>query len=419
MINYSEALNRIHSLERFGSRPGLDRVNRLFSLVGDDLLDQNFIHVAGTNGKGSVSAMISSILTVEGYKTGLFISPYITDFRERIQINGEMVSEDELVKACEHLFPLLEKLEHEGVIITEFEFLTVLAFYIYKKNGCEYIVCEVGMGGLLDSTNLIRNPVCSVITRIDYDHTDVLGKTLEEITVQKCGIIKENSITVTSSQQHDVLEIIRETAHQKNNMLFYASDVKIEDIVYSTDNTSFIYKDIPMNLNLLGKYQIENLKTALSVIDVIKIKNIKVDIKSTKTGLEKAKNPGRFELFKKDPLIILDGAHNPGGISAFCENVRLYSKNSRILIMGMLKDKDIDSSIKHLEGLFDTVITVDVKNPRSIKKEELREKFLKYFDDVICFDDPSEALNFAKESKKDVFVCGSLYLISEIRKLLV
>lgn len=418
-MTYESALEKIHSLDKFGSRPGLDRVAELFSRIGDDLLDQKFIHIAGTNGKGSVSSMISAILTQEGYKTGLFISPYIIDFRERIQINGNMISEDELTKSTEYLWTFVEELLDEGIIITEFEFVTALAFYIYKQNRCEYIVCEVGMGGLLDSTNLIHDPVCSVITRIDYDHTNILGTTLKEIAQQKCGIIKDDSITVTSFQQKEVMEIIRDTAHKKNNMLFYAADVKIEDIIYNIKYTSFIYKNIPMNISLLGKHQIENLKTALSVIDVIRIKNVKVDIMSTKLGLEKAVNPGRFEVISKDPLVIIDGAHNPNGLSAFSDNVKFYSKGSRVLIIGMLADKDIKSSISSLSGLFEKIITVDVDNPRSETKEALREKCLKISDDVICADSVAEALKYARETRCDIFVCGSLYLISEARKLLV
>lgn len=418
-MTYEQALSNIHSLQKFGSRPGLDRISELFSLLGNELLDQNFIHIAGTNGKGSVSSMISAILTEEGYKTGLFISPYILDFRERIQINGKMVSENEIAESTEYLWKYLEQLLDKGIIITEFEFVTALAFYIYKKYDCDYIVCEVGMGGLLDSTNLIHNPICSVITRIDYDHTDILGTTLKEITEQKCGIIKNDSITVTSFQQREVLEIIRDRAHKKNNMLFYAADVKLEDIIYTLNNTSFIYKNIPMNMNLIGKHQIENLKTALSVIDVIKIKNIKVDLMSTKLGLEKAVNPGRFEVVGKDPLIILDGAHNPNGMSAFAENVKFYSKNKRVLIIGMLGDKDIESALVYLSGLFDRIITVDVNNTRSESKDTLKEKCLKISDDVICAENLNSAILTAKSTGNDIFICGSLYLISEARQLLI
>ena len=419
-MTYEQALEKIHSLDKIGSKPGLERVKMLFDMLKDDLLKQSFIHVAGTNGKGSVCSMISSILTCEGYKTGLFISPYITDFRERIQINNHPVSKEILKDAVEKIWPLLEKLNKKDIIITEFEFVTALAFYIYKQEKCEYIVCEVGMGGLLDSTNLIESPICSVITKIDFDHTQILGETLEEIAHQKCGIIKENCISVTSSQCKEVLEIIKTTSRQKHSMLFYSSDVKLEDIRFSLNNTSFIYKNIPMSIELLGKHQIDNLRTALSVIDAIKLKNIKVNIQSTKKGLESAKNPGRFEVISKDPLIILDGAHNPGGMSSFAENVKLYTENSkRTLIIGMLKDKDIDNSIKYIDGLFEQIITVDIDNPRSEDRNVLKEILKKRNQNSFSSKTLEEALKTAKNSKNNVFICGSLYLISTARTLLI
>ena len=212
-MNYEESLRFIHSLDRFGSRPGLDRVKKLFNKV-PSALNQRFIHVAGTNGKGSVCTMLSSILEKAGYKVGLFISPYVIDFRERIQINNEMIGKDELAEAVTYFEPILGQLNDDGVIITEFEFLTALGFWIFKRNRCDIVVCEVGMGGLLDSTNLIPFPLCSVITRVDLDHTAILGDTIEEIAAQKAGIIKPYSATVVAAQRQEAYAVIEGTARR-------------------------------------------------------------------------------------------------------------------------------------------------------------------------------------------------------------
>ena len=211
-MTYENALEIIHSLNKFGMKPGLDRIKKLLSLMGNPQDKLKFVHVAGTNGKGSSCAMISSVLVQAGYKTGLFISPFITDFRERIQINGEMISKDCLANAVEKTYPLLQKLEKEDCIITEFEYVMALEFYIHFKENCDVVVLETGLGGLYDCTNVILPPLCSVITTIGLDHTAVLGNTIEEIATQKCGIIKKNSPVITSNQDKRAIEIIRKTA---------------------------------------------------------------------------------------------------------------------------------------------------------------------------------------------------------------
>ena len=210
-MTYEEALRYIHSLDKFGSRPGLDRVKKLFQMV-PEVLGQSFIHVAGTNGKGSVCTMLSAVLQEAGYKVGLFTSPYVVDFRERIQINNVMIGKETLAEAVSRFQPMIEKLNAEGVIITEFEFLTVLGFYIFKQQKCDIIVCEVGMGGLLDSTNLIPYPLCSVITRVDLDHTAILGDTVEAVAFQKAGINKRYGTTFTATRLPEAFAVSEKMA---------------------------------------------------------------------------------------------------------------------------------------------------------------------------------------------------------------
>ena len=214
-MTYENAVEKIHSLLTFGSRPGLDRMRILLDRLGNPQDRLKFIHIAGTNGKGSVCAMLSSALVAAGYKTGLFISPYITDFRERIQINNCMVSESVLTDAVVKTFPIIEQLREEGTIITEFEYVNALQFYIHANADCDIVVLETGMGGLLDCTNTIKSPLCAVITTIGLDHTAILGDTIEKIAQQKCGIFKPDSMAVTSKQDIRAMKVIESTAREK------------------------------------------------------------------------------------------------------------------------------------------------------------------------------------------------------------
>ena len=419
-MTYEQALEKIHSLDKFGSRPGLERIATLFGELGDDLLQQKFIHVAGTNGKGSVCQMVSRVLTESSYKTGLFISPYITDFRERIQINNELISKRELTEAVEYISPLLDKLSEQGIIITEFEFLTAVAFYIYKKNACDIIVCETGLGGLLDSTNLIEKPLCSVLTKIDLDHTAILGDTIELITAQKCGIIKSDSITVTASQNDISGAIIAKTAKEKNNKLYSATNIHFDDVSLSIDGSSFTYNGESFTLPLLGEHQIDNAKTALATLISLKengIINYSAD--NLKNGLEKAYNPARFEVLSKSPVVVLDGAHNVNGITAFKNATERFVDGKRVLLVGMLSDKDVEDSLSLIQGMFDVAVVTDVPNPRNLDCYELADICRKYFDKVVVCSKPITAFDtaytLASDSNSALCICGSLYLAGELR----
>lgn len=423
-MTYEQTLDKIHSLDKFGSRPGLSRIAMLFDMLGDNLLEQRFIHVAGTNGKGSTCQMISRVLTQSGLKTGLFISPYITDFRERIQINNEMIEKSELCDAVTHLTPMIDELNEQGVIITEFEFLTAVAFYIFKKNECDIIVCETGLGGLLDSTNLIKNPLCCVLTRIDLDHTAILGDTIELVTKQKCGIIKENSITVSSIQNETSSRIIEQTAKDKNNKLYKALDIEFSDIKSSINGCEFVYENEKFSIPLIGEHQIENAKTAIATLKALK-ENALIDFTNEhlKNGLKKALNPARFELMSESPLVILDGAHNVNGMTAFKNAVEKHSQGRRALLLGMLSDKDVDTSLSLLEGMFDVAVVTDVPNPRNMDCYELCDICKKYFDKVVVCSNPESAFDLAYSVTKDndmsLFICGSLYLAGELRPYIV
>ncbi|MGN1129929.1 MAG: bifunctional folylpolyglutamate synthase/dihydrofolate synthase [Ruminococcus sp.] len=418
-MTYENALKIIHSLNKFGIKPGLDRIKKLLALMGNPQNRLKFVHVAGTNGKGSTCALISSVLVEAGYKTGLFISPYITDFRERIQINGKMISKQTLANAVEETYPLLLELEKEDCIITEFEYVMAIEFYIHCKENCDVVVLETGLGGLYDCTNVILPPLCSVITTIGLDHTAILGNTIEEIAQQKCGIIKENSPVITSSQDADAMEIIRNTAKKNNSKLTESNSIEFETISENLTGTTFTYKGINITLPLIGKHQIENAKTAMATIEVLK-NYFDITDENIATGFAKAVNPARFEVLSQNPLIILDGAHNPNGIEALKNALETYLKGTKpICIMGMLADKDSKSSVKILKEMFSTVITVPVDNPRSLSAQELKAECSNYFENVISSESPFEAFDRAfalsKSQSLPIIICGSLYLAGEIR----
>ena len=423
-MEYNEALEKIHGLLRFGSRPGLDRILKLLNLIGNPQDKCKFVHIAGTNGKGSVSQMICSVLTASGYKTGLFISPYITDFRERIQIDSKMIPKEKLCKAVEYIYPYVEQMAKKDEIITEFEFVNAIAFYYFYIEKCEVVVLETGMGGLLDCTNTIPPPLCSVITPIDLDHTAVLGGTVEEITSQKCGIIKENSFTVIAKQTTDKIEkqIVKDCIN-KHNCYYFADDCKVKVIASDLNGSTVKYKHKKLQLPLVGLHQVENLKTALTTLDVLRrdcFFTITAD--DIEFGISKTKHPARFELISHSPITVIDGAHNPNGMQAFANSVDEYFGSAeKILIVGMLKDKDISGSLDFIRGKFSTVITVTVDNPRTLTASELAEICKDKFTTVITADSAEDAVNraiqTAEEKNYAILVCGSLYLAGEIRPI--
>lgn len=420
-MTYSEALENIHSLLSFGSRPGLDRVSELLRRMGNPQDKLRYIHVAGTNGKGSTCAMLSAILKAEGYKTGLFISPYITDFRERIQINNEPVSEETLTAAVEKTLPIVNQLRDEGIIITEFEYVNALEFYIHAEAKCNVVVLEVGMGGLLDCTNVILPPLCSVITAIGLDHTAILGDTVEAIAEQKCGILKKGSIAVTSKQDARAMGVIESTAEKLGIPILKSEDIEVEVKEISLKGSRFVYNNREITLPLAGDHQIENAKTALAAVEAVRKEGLlTISDSSIVEGMKNAVNPARLELLSENPVVLLDGAHNPNGIEALKAAIDRFLPDTPIIcVMGMLADKDIDSSIALLDGLFERVFTVPIDNLRALSADDLAKKFENHAKAVQPFESREDAFDaayaLAKGTDSAVLICGSLYLAGEIR----
>lgn len=419
-MTYIEAINKIDSLLVFGSRPGLDRIKKLMSLLGDPQDDLKFVHVAGTNGKGSVCNMLSMILTSAGYKTGLFTSPHITGFGERMQINGEQISESNVVKLVEEIFPVVEKMRDNGDIITEFEFVTAMAFKYFKESSCDVVVLETGMGGRFDSTNVIKTPLCSVITSISLDHTAVLGDTLAKIAFEKCGIIKDNGRTVFAMQEDEVNGVVLNSVKEKNNVLHSPAPLSGKSVgLYGTETE---YGGIAVTLPLLGKHQLLNLALVFSAVDALRCCGLDIPDESVKKGVEGVAVPARFEILSREPLIIADGAHNPGGMRALSIAVQDYLSDKNIIcVMGMLRDKDCRSAVSFLEGKVKRIIATTVPDsPRRQTAVELADTLSSMDFDITPCEEPEKALMLALEEAKNtpdpaVLICGSLYLVSSLR----
>lgn len=419
-MTYKEALNYIHSLNRFGIKPGLERITALLNELGNPHQALKCVHVAGTNGKGSTSTALSNILKESGKKTGLFISPFVVDFRERIQINGEYISEFDLACLTKKIASIVPKLEKDlEDNITEFEFITVLMFAYFKEQNCDVVVLEVGLGGRLDSTNVIKSPLVSVITKIALDHVAVLGDTIEKIAFEKCGIIKENCPTVTSSLQNpNALNVIRKASGEKVSPLTVAEASLIKETIVMPFGSRFVYKDIDVEINLPGRHQIENMVTVIETALLLGCPKGAII-----NGIAQTRFPARLEVISKSPLVILDGAHNENGadvLADYLDNNNL----SPVTLLGMMSDKNCEEVIKKIASRSKTVYTVKVSgNPRAETAEALSFISKKYCKDSFAKSDYHSALvsaaDKAKENNLPLLICGSLYLASDIREMAI
>lgn len=432
-MNYEEAVKTINSLLVFGSKPGLERVGELVERIGSPDKKLRFVHIAGTNGKGSVCAYISSVLREAGYKTGLFISPYVLEFRERFQINGGMIPEQELADIVSEIYPVVLEMKDEGKIITEFEFVFAVALKWYEKCRCDVVVLETGLGGRFDATNIIDTPLASVIMSISLDHTAILGDTCEKIAFEKCGIIKPDGVTVLYGDQPEgVFEVVEKTARERNNRLVVADAGSVRCISSGLGGSEFLFADSNSGQTeekkyftpLLGAHQLKNAAAALCTLFALRERGLSISDEAIRTGLEKVSFPARSELLCKKPVVILDGAHNPGGAAALSKEIKeLLAPYHKIGITGMLADKDVKTAMSELLPLFDRIITVTPDNPRAMSAEELAEI-------VRSFGVPAhaensyekafgEALEASKEDMSAIVVFGSLYLASDMRRVII
>lgn len=422
-MTYEKAMEKINGLMRFGSKPGLQRITKLFESIGRPDKKLKFIHIAGTNGKGSVCAMLSSMLIKQGYKTGLYISPYITDFRERMQINGSMIEKQALADTVAKIYPCIERMNENGEIITEFEMITAVAMEWFAHNNCDYVVLETGLGGRLDATNIIDTPLCSVITSISLDHTAVLGDTLDKIAFEKAGIIKNGGKTVYLPQEPQVNKVIERTAQERSNTLYRADISQIKLLEETVSGMSVLYNEKEISMKLCGEHQLKNTAVALAAVTAIRDGGVVLDESSVIGGLETAFMPARTEYIKNGADIILDGAHNPDGMRALSRHIKnARPKGDITAVIGMLADKDVLSSLSQLKGIPSLVIATQPSNPRRMEAQELAETAKTVFENVTYITDPIKAVETAvikAGSDNTVIICGSLYLASQVREKLL
>lgn len=423
-MTYDEVVKKIKNRQKFGIKPGLERINKFLNLISNPQKNLKFIHVAGTNGKGSVCSMISKILASSGYKTGLFISPEVVNFRERIQLNNKIISEKELVDIFNEIEPYLDKLDSKAEYLTEFELVTALAFVYFSKCKCDIVILETGLGGRLDATNVIEKPLASVITSLSYDHVNILGDTIEKIAKEKAGIIKPEGITILSHQSFkEAIKVIKGVAKEMKNEFIYADFKNLSILDSSIKGSTFSIKSEKYFLSLLGLHQVSNAHTALLVVNVLKKYGFFAENSAVKTVLKNMKFPARFEVLKSIPTVILDGAHNFDGMLKLKENINMYLKGKKLIgIMGMLKDKEYEKSISLILNSFEKIFMVPINNDRSLQLEDI-EKLSNNLSSKII---PTSTVDLAVKNSlailhnSDALVTfGSLYLASEIRPLLL
>lgn len=420
-MNYNEALEYIHSVNWTFCKPGLERTEELCQGLDNPQDNLKFIHVAGTNGKGSFSSMLSSVLVEAGYKVGLYTSPYITYFNERMAINGEPISNDELVLVTEKVKKIADKMTDKP---TEFELVTAIAFEYFNRNNCDYVVLECGLGGRLDSTNVIKTPVLSVITGIALDHTSILGDTIPKIAYEKAGIIKNGVPTLWCGNDNDAKLEIEKVSKLRHSPLYFVNHDEIKLKETTLDHTVFDfleYKDI--EITLLGSYQPLNASNVLSAVNVLNENGLKISKENAKNGLKKAKWQARFEKLSSDPLVIFDGAHNPEGVCASVESVKKYFGSEKIYALtGVMADKDYDYIASKISEIAERVYCITPDNPRALDAKKYSEVFIskgvlaspyKTVKEAV-----SSALLDAKANNKPLICLGSLYMYSEVASLI-
>ncbi len=428
-MKLDELISNIES--RVGQRKlyDLSRIRAMLNILDNPQKNMRYLHVAGTNGKGSTSNFLYNMLCAAGYKVGLTISPHIIRYNERIVVNDCEISDYDFVRIGEIILKHENQIEEEFGFLTYFEFITVIAFVYFKEQECDYCVLEVGMGGLSDSTNVIdaKDKLLSLITPVSMDHMNYIGNTIEEIATQKAGIIKKNSIVITSNKDERDLKIIREKALSENCEYYDLDDIEISDLHMDGEKSSYSIKFLSLEIknlkiNLAGHYQIYNSALAVAGILLLNEKKL-VDISydQIKKGLLKAKWPGRMEMLRKNPRVLVDGAHNVDGVDNLIKNLSLYEYDKLYIITSILQDKEHEKILGRLSEYAYEIVLLDWDNYRKTEIETLKKEARKYCQNIRISKDIVKAVeDLEKVATSDdlILITGSLYLVSEAIKQL-
>jgi len=454
MLSYTEALEFIHGLNRFGTKLGLQNITKLLEILGNPHTEMKIIHVAGTNGKGSTCSMIDSILRAKGYRVGLYTSPYLEVFNERMRVNGVNISDDDLAKLTQRVMEAVFYMRENNLgSPTEFEVVTAIGFLYFKEQAVDFLVLEVGMGGRLDATNVVM-PQVSIITPISMDHEQYLGNTLSDIAYEKCGIIKPNIPVIAAPQDEEAMRVIEDVCKSRGCALRKVNgegriDGNNDSISYKFlhDNLKGLFFDLRtpralyqgLNIELLGVHQIENAATAVGAVEALEQYGVSVGKAAVYEGLKNAKWPGRLEIICHDPTVLIDGAHNIAGIQTLKKALeRHFSQKKKILVLGILEDKDYTHMIEQLVPMADIVISTVPDNPRALSSEKLVSTILEVFPNKVVIGDEENTIDEDRirlYSRKEIeaaidlanalanpedmiIYAGSLYMIGTVRSLL-
>ncbi len=419
-MNYTQALDYIHGISWTFCKPGLDRIGELCEKLGHPERELQFIHVAGTNGKGSFCSMTASILKAAGYKTGLYTSPFIRVFNERMQINGENIADDELAEITALVKPFADSMADKP---TEFELITAIAFAYFRRHNCDVVVLETGMGGRLDSTNIIENALLSVITGIALDHTAFLGDTVEAIAAEKAGIIKDGRPVLFGGEDETAAAVIANTAKQRDAAFYRTDYTRLTNINATLNGTTFDYKNRKdVLIRLLGLYQPKNAALVLDAVDILRKNGLEIPETAVLEGLKRAVWHARFEIVGHDPLVIFDGAHNPQGIEQAVKSVKQYFGDEKVyLLTAVLKDKDYTGIAKMLSEIAEKAFVMTPDSPRALDAKDYAAVLTGAGIPSTAFDSIPAAFATAKAAAKadgKPLVClGSLYVYSSLCEL--
>ena len=416
-MDYKEALDYIGGSTWFGAEPGLDRIRELLESLGRPQDRLKAVHIAGTNGKGSCAAMLAAILKASGYKTGLFTSPYIQRFNERMQINGKQIEDDTLADIVAAVKPAAESMDEHP---TQFEMITACAMLWFAREGCDIAVLEVGLGGRFDATNIIGTPEAAVIMHIGLDHTRILGETVEQIAFEKAGIIKPGCDCVLYQQEENVIRVIRDICANRGARLTVADFEQILPEFDSIDGQVFTYRGEAYALPLLGQNQLCNAAVVLDTVSVLRRKGWKLEQSDVEHGLYSVSWPARFEIVSEEPAFVIDGGHNPQCAETVADNLRRYFPGKRCVILaGVMRDKDYPEIFRILDPeAAEYVCVTPTSGSRALPAAELGAMLEDFGKKVtVCESVPAAIAAASDAAGKDGVVCavGSLYLAGEIR----
>jgi len=409
-----EAIEYIHSFQWEKHGPGLHRIRELLGALGNPQKDLKFIHVAGTNGKGSTCAMLAAVLKEAGYRVGLNTSPYIVTFHERIQVNGQLITNQALSDLVERVRPVAETMaEHP----TEFELITAIAMLYFKEQNCDIVVLEVGLGGELDASNVIDCPEVAVLTAMGLDHTAILGPTLTHVARAKAGIIKHGGSVVSYGGAPEADEVFRIVAEEKTAVLREVEFSRLTDVRSDLTGTEFTFAPYqPFHLSLTGVYQARNAATAITVLEVLREKGWNISEEQIARGLSGTCWPGRFEVLRQAPLFLLDGAHNAHGMRAATESLRALLPGEKVvMVLGVLADKDVEEMLDLLTPLTACAFVIRPDSPRALDAETLCEMLRERSVEAVACDTVEQAVAAAIGTGEPACALGSLYMSGAVK----